>query len=107
MGDSSDLQLATTEAAAAARSRVTIDVTSVPVLSYALAHNGIAVVSQLVLTGGDHPVRHASVHVGVRDAEGPVGNAVELFADVDPGAPTVLTDIGLRLDPAAMLQVEE
>ena len=78
-----------------------------PVLSYALAHNGIAVVSQLVLTGSGAPIRSASVRVGVRDAEGPIGDPVELFADIDPGSTTVLTDVGLRLDPAAMLQVEE
>ncbi|WP_241175725.1 DUF4011 domain-containing protein [Modestobacter sp. KNN46-3] len=92
---------------AATGARVTVEVTAVPVLSYALAHNGIAVVSQLVLTGHDQPVRHASVHVAVRDAQGPIGEAVELFADIDPGHTTVLTDVGLRLDPAAMLQVEE
>src|SRR3954471_2776671 len=107
MGDSSDLQLATTEPVAATRSRVTVDVVSVPVLSYALAHNGIAVVSQLVLTGSGAPIRSASVRVGVRDAEGPIGDPVELLADIDPGSTTVLTDVGLRLDPAAMLQVEE
>jgi len=103
MGDPGDLQLTTADA----ESRVTVDVTAVPVLSYALAHNGIAVVSQLVLTVRGEPVRHASVRVGVRDAEGPIGDAVELFADIDPGHTTVLTDVGLRLDPAAMLQVEE
>ncbi|MCZ2826671.1 MULTISPECIES: DUF4011 domain-containing protein [unclassified Modestobacter] len=106
MTDPADLHPATTDAAAQG-ARVTVEVTAVPVLSYALAHNGIAVVSQLVLTGHDESVRHASVHVAVRDAEGPIGEAVELFADVDPGHTTVLTDVGLRLDPAAMLQVEE
>ncbi|WP_249523002.1 DUF4011 domain-containing protein [Modestobacter marinus] len=106
MTDPADLQPATTDAAAQG-ARVTVEVTAVPVLSYALAHNGIAVVSQMVLTGHDEPVRHASVHVGIRDAAGPIGEAVELFADVDPGHTTVLTDVGLRLDPAAMLQVEE
>src|SRR3954465_10296040 len=106
MGELGVLQVATTDAAAA-RSRVTVDVVSVPVLSYALAHNDIAVVSQLVLTGSGAPIRSASVRVGVRDAEGPIGDPVELLADIDPGSTTVLTDVGLRLDPAAMLQVEE
>ncbi|MCZ2817907.1 DUF4011 domain-containing protein [Modestobacter sp. VKM Ac-2984] len=106
MTDPADLQPTSIDGAAPGP-RVTVDVTAVPVLSYALAHNGIAVVSQLVLTGHDEPVRHASVHVAVRDAEGPIGAAVELFADIDPGHTTVLTDVGLRLDPAAMLQVEE
>ena len=44
----------------------------------------------------------ATVRVGVRDAEGDIGSAVELFADVDPGHTTVLTEVGLRLDPAAV-----
>ncbi|WP_138758541.1 DUF3320 domain-containing protein [Modestobacter altitudinis] len=104
MGNAADLDLPD---AAVAGARVTVDVTSVPVLSYALAHNGVPIVSQLTLTGSGAPVRNVSVHVGVRDAEGPIGAAVELLADVDPGRTTVLTDVGLRLDPAAMLQVEE
>ncbi|MCZ2839913.1 DUF4011 domain-containing protein [Modestobacter sp. VKM Ac-2985] len=106
MTDPAELQPTSIDGAAPGP-RVTVEVTAVPVLSYALAHNGIAVVSQLVLTGHDEPVRHASVHVAVRDAEGPIGEAVEMFADIDPGHTTVLTDVGLRLDPAAMLQVEE
>jgi hypothetical protein len=106
MGDSVDLQLPTTPTESTG-AEITVEVTAVPVLSYALAHNGIAVVSQLVLTGHNQPIRHASVHVGVRDAEGPIGDAVEMFADIDPEHTTVLTDVGLRLDPAAMLQVEE
>ncbi|SDY82747.1 hypothetical protein SAMN05661080_04731 [Modestobacter sp. DSM 44400] len=106
MGDTADLQLYSTGPAAPS-ARVAIELSSVPVLSYALAHNGIPVVSQLTLTGGSAPVRNASVHLGIRDAEGPIGAPVELLADVDPGRTTVLTHVGLRLDPAAMLQVEE
>ncbi|MCW2697991.1 MAG: helicase, partial [Modestobacter sp.] len=105
MGSSTDLQLDPADVSLPAI-RVSVDVTSVPVLSYALAHNGIPVVSQLTLTGTG-TLRNASVHVGVRDSRGPIGASVELLADVDPGRTTVLTDVGLRLDPAAMLQVEE
>ena len=106
MGDTADLQLEPIDTVLPA-SRVTVDVTSVPVLSYALAHNGVPVVSQLTLTGSGAPLRNASVHLGVRDSQGPIGTPVELLADVDPGRTTVLTDVGLRLDPAAMLLVEE
>ncbi|HEV7727474.1 MAG TPA: DUF4011 domain-containing protein [Modestobacter sp.] len=106
MGDTADLQLEPIDPAVTS-ARVSIDLSSVPVLSYALAHNGVPVVSQLTLTGSGAAVRNASVHVGVRDAQGPIGAPVELLADVDPGRTTVLTDVGLRLDPAAMLQVEE
>ena len=85
---------------------VSIEITSTPVLSYALAHNGIPVVPRLALTS-ESTVRGASVRLSVRDAEGPIARPVELLADLDAGRTTVLTDVGLVMDPAAMLQVEE
>ena len=47
------------------------------------------------------------MRLGVRDAEGPIARAVELLVDLDEGRTTVLTDLGLVMDPAAMLHVEE
>ena len=47
------------------------------------------------------------MRLSVRDAEGPIAQAVELLVDLDEGRTTVLTDVGLVMDPAAMLQVEE
>ncbi|WP_347057337.1 DUF4011 domain-containing protein [Blastococcus sp. HT6-30] len=85
---------------------VSIDLTSTPVLSYALAHNRLPVVSRLALTA-DRTLRGLTVRLSVRDAEGPIAQAVELLADVDEGRTTVLTGIGLVMDPAAMLHVEE
>ncbi|MGY1753877.1 DUF4011 domain-containing protein [Blastococcus sp. SYSU D01042] len=85
---------------------VSIEITSTPVLSYALAHNGIPVVPRLALTS-ETTVRAATVRLAVRDAEGPIARPVELLADLDAGRTTVLTDVGLVMDPAAMLQVEE
>ena len=90
----------------APRAAVSIEVTSTPVLSYALAHNRIPVINRLALTS-DGPVRGATVRLGVRDAEGPIARAVELLVDLDEGRTTVLTDLGLVMDPAAMLHVEE
>ncbi|RBY91084.1 DUF4011 domain-containing protein [Blastococcus sp. TF02A-30] len=92
--------------AVAPRAAVSIDLTSTPVLSYALAHNRLPVVSRLALTS-DTTLRGAVVRLSVRDAEGPIAQAVELLADVDAGRTTVLTDVGLVMDPAAMLHVEE
>ncbi|TYP90748.1 DUF4011 domain-containing protein [Blastococcus xanthinilyticus] len=89
-----------------APSAVSIELTSTPVLSYALAHNRLPVVSRLALTA-DRTLRGATVRVSVRDAEGPIAHPVELLADVDEGRTTVLTDLGVVMDPAAMLQVEE
>src|SRR3954467_12317435 len=88
------------------RQAISIEITSTPVLSYALAHNRIPVVSRLALTA-DAPGRGATVRLGVRDAEGPIARSIELLADIDEGRTTVLTDVGLVMDPAAMLHVEE
>src|SRR3954451_21928529 len=90
----------------ASRPAVSLEITSTPVLSYALAHNRIPVVSRLALTA-DGPVRGATVRLSVRDAEGPIAQAVELLVDLDEGRTTVLTDLPLRLDPGAMLQVDQ
>src|SRR4051812_1477452 len=91
----------------APRAAVSIEITSAPVLSYALAHNRVPVVSRLAITNPGSPVRAATVRLGVRDAEGPIARTVELLADLDEGRTTVLTDLGLVMDPAAMLHVEE
>src|SRR3954447_13524223 len=93
--------------AVAPRAAVSIEITSTPVLSYALAHNRVPVVSRLAITNFGGPGRAATVRLGVRDAEGPIARTVELLADLDEGRTTVLTDLGLVMDPAAMLHVEE
>ncbi|SNS80164.1 Part of AAA domain-containing protein [Geodermatophilus pulveris] len=89
------------------RPAVAIQATSTPVLSYALAHNRVPVVSRLAFTNHGGPVRGATVRVGVCDAEGPIGTPVELPVDLDAGQTTVLSDVDLVMDPAAMLQIEE
>src|SRR3954447_22179778 len=89
------------------RAVVSIEITSTPVLSYALAHNRLPVVSRLALTSEGGPLRGATVRLSVRDAEGPIAQAVELLVDLEEGRTTVLTDVGLVMDPAAMLHVEE
>ncbi|MCW2741915.1 MAG: putative ATP-dependent helicase [Blastococcus sp.] len=91
----------------APRAAVSVEITSTPVLSYALAHNRVPVVSRLAITNFGGPVRAATIRLGVRDAEGPIARTVELLADLDEGRTTVLADLGLVMDPAAMLHVEE
>ncbi|TFV48148.1 DUF4011 domain-containing protein [Blastococcus sp. TF02A_35] len=92
--------------AVAPAATVSLELTSTPVLSYALAHNRVPVVSRLALTS-EATLRGVTVRLSVRDAEGPIAHTVELLADVDAGRTTVLTDLGLVMDPAAMLHVEE
>ncbi|TFV63127.1 DUF4011 domain-containing protein [Geodermatophilus sp. DF01-2] len=89
------------------RPAVAIQATATPVLSYALAHNRVPVVSRLAFTNHGSAVRGATVRLGVQDAEGPIGSAVEVLVDLDAGQTTVLSDVGLVMDPAAMLQIEE
>jgi Protein of unknown function (DUF4011)/AAA domain/REase_MTES_1575/Protein of unknown function (DUF3320) len=84
---------------------ITIEAT--PVLSYAMAHNGIPAVSRLVIDGVDADARAARLLLSVSDATGPLATSQELLLDLAAGEPVVLTDLGLTLDPAAMLQVEE
>src|SRR5919112_924686 len=74
----------------APRAAVSIEITSTPVLSYALAHNQVPVVSRLALTNLGGPVRAATVRLGVRDAEGPIAQTVELLADGPDGERVVL-----------------
>ncbi|WP_448627778.1 DUF4011 domain-containing protein [Geodermatophilus sp. URMC 64] len=99
--DTADLRTADVVPAAS----VSVEITSTPVLSYALAHNRVPVVNRLALTSTAQ-VRGATVRLSVRDPEGPIGTAVELTADLDEGRTTVLPDVALTLDPAAMLQVD-
>src|SRR4029079_14572988 len=70
------------------------------------AHNRIPVINRLALTS-DSTVLGATVRLGVRAAEGPIARVVERLVDLDEGRTTVLTDLGLVMDPAAMLHVEE
>src|SRR4051794_12914158 len=100
--ETADLRTGDVVAPAAA---VSIQLTSTPVLSYALAHNRVPVVNRLALTS-TAAVGGAVVRLSVRDPEGPIGSAVELTADLDEGGTTVLSDVALTLDPAAMLQVD-
>src|SRR3954467_8791462 len=100
--DTADLRTGDVVAPVAA---VSIDLTTTPVLSYTLAHNRLPVVNRLALTS-TAAVGGATVRLSVRDPEGSIGSAVELVADLDEGRTTVLPDVALTLDPAAMLQVD-
>src|SRR3954465_7448938 len=87
------------------RQAISIEITSTPVLSYALAHNRIPVVSRLALTA-DATVRRATGRPRRPDRAGPSARSIELLADIDEGRATVLTDVGLVMDPTAMLHVD-
>src|SRR3954453_12403534 len=100
--DTADLRTGDVVAPVAA---VSIDLTTTPVLSYALAHNRIPVVNRLSLTSTP-AAPGATVRLSVRDPEGPIGSAVELPADLDEGRTTVFSDVALGLDRAALRRVD-
>lgn len=89
------------------RAGTTVEVDAAPVLSYPMAHNRLPVVSRIAVHHTGPAVRGAVVQVEVRDVEGRVGTPWEQLVDLETGAQTVLTDVDLRLDPAAVLQIEE
>src|SRR3954451_6744579 len=103
MGTTADLR---TGDVTALPSAVAVEITSTPVLGYALAHNRVPVIHRLALTATGGSVRGATVRLSVRDPEGPLGGAGELLGDLDEDRSTVLTDVALALAPAAMLQVD-
>ncbi|MGQ0572778.1 MAG: DUF3320 domain-containing protein [Pseudonocardia sp.] len=86
---------------------VSITLEARPVLSYAMAHNEIPVISRLVVEGVAADAAGARLCVDVADPTGLIGTSAEILLDLRAGLPTVLTDLTLTLDPAAMLQVEE
>lgn len=86
---------------------ITISLEARPVLSYAMAHNEIPVISRLAIDDVPLDLPAARLRLDVTDATGPVAASQEILLDLQAGRPTVLTDLKLLLDPAAMLQVEE
>ncbi|GAA1256297.1 DUF3320 domain-containing protein [Pseudonocardia aurantiaca] len=87
--------------------RTTITLEARPVLSYAMAHNEIPVISRLAIEHVPTDVQAARLRLEVADASGSIGAPQEILLDLRAGQPTVLTDLKLLLEPAAMLQVEE
>ena len=107
MGNAADLQWSTEGPVPPSSPAIAVDVTVTPVLSYALAHNAVPVVSRLTLTSSTATLRGATLRLSVQDADGAIGGAVERLVDLDAGRTTVLNDVGLALDVAAMAQVQE
>ncbi|TFD05523.1 DUF3320 domain-containing protein [Cryobacterium sp. TMT1-66-1] len=93
------------EAPPAATAHLTI--TSVPFLSYAMAHCRVPIVDEVVIENLGGEARGASLEVDVVTANGSLGGPKVLLADLGEKQSTVLRAIDLILDPARMLAVEE
>ena len=86
---------------------LTVAVQAIEVLSYALAHNRIPVVGQILLDAVTVSVRGADVRVSVHDAQGELSQPCHVAVDLEAGQQTRLRDLTLTLDPGQMSQVEE
>lgn len=84
----------------------TIALTCLPVVSYAMAHNRIPVVDEVAVTA-DRDAEGAVLELAVVDAEGVLSSTCTHVVDLAAGDRTVVADVGLTLDPAQMLQVDE
>ncbi|MGB3374128.1 MAG: DUF3320 domain-containing protein [Microbacterium sp.] len=83
-----------------------ISITTLPVLSYAHAHNSIPVVTSITIDHEGGELRGASLEVEVLCQLGPLGDPRIVIVDLYGNAPTVLRNTELLLDPARMFAVE-
>jgi hypothetical protein len=86
---------------------VSLELAAVPVVSYAMAHNRVSVVTRLVLRNHGVDLRAVTVRLAVRDAEGGLSVPWQRLVDLPVHGEVRFEDVDLFLDPATMLQVEE
>jgi hypothetical protein len=88
-------------------SSVTVTISCAPVISYAMAHNGLTVISDITLTSPTTTARGARLTVGIESALGPIGAPTEYFVDLVAGSETLVPQLDIKVDPSIMLGVEE
>ncbi|WP_166790602.1 MULTISPECIES: DUF3320 domain-containing protein [unclassified Cryobacterium] len=93
--------------AAAAAASARIGISSVPFLSYAMAHCRVPVVDEIVIENLGGEQRAATLEVEVTSAAGSLGAPRVVIVDLGAGQSTTLRTVELVLDPALMLAVEE
>ncbi|OBB77103.1 DUF3320 domain-containing protein [Mycobacterium sp. 852014-52144_SCH5372336] len=84
-----------------------IEIHAVTDLSYPMAHCRIPVIDHITVESKGPDLRGAVVQVDVISAQGSHGGPQEVFLDLAANKPTILRDVDLKLDPAAMLQVSD
>ncbi|MBK7820484.1 MAG: DUF4011 domain-containing protein [Tessaracoccus sp.] len=88
-------------------SQVTVTAVVTPVISHAMAHTGISPVRQIEVTNAGPAREAAELSVSVVDTQGALSRPWTRLLDLAADSSIVLNDIGLRLLPEAMEQVEE
>ncbi len=84
----------------------TIEATVLPVLSYAMVHNGIGLVSEVTVSG-PHDIDGASLSIQVRDDDGVLNRPFMITMNLVGGTPSTLTGPAIELDGATISQVSE
>ena len=87
--------------------RPAIEVTSVDLVNYALAHNRVPMVQHVTITNPTDVELECALTVELSDSEGSLAVPWERSLTLRAGEQRTLDDINLRADPAALLQVEE
>jgi hypothetical protein len=84
-----------------------IEIHAMSDLSYPMAHCRIPVIDHITIHNTGADLRGAVVEVDVVSALGSHGGPQEIYVDLGANKPTILRDVDLKLDPAAMLRVDE
>ena len=74
-------------------------------VSYALAHNAIAVVHRVDIGNAGPAIAAATLRIQLQDADGPLGAVTDSLVDLPTGGTNALRRPQLLLDPAAMARV--
>ncbi|GAB2776679.1 DUF3320 domain-containing protein [Nocardioides salsibiostraticola] len=83
-----------------------ISFTSKETLSYAMAHNRVAVLDSIEIEHAGSGAQGCELVVTLEDAQGPIGHPHRQFIDLAPGTQRIQHP-AISLDPAGLLQVDE
>jgi hypothetical protein len=90
-----------------APTQVSLQLDVIPVLSYAAAHNRLAVVNSVTIVNDGPAQRGAVMRLEARSALGLLSIPFERMVDLAASSSVTLTDLPMLLDAEQMLQVEE
>jgi len=86
---------------------VDVEVQATSVVSLAMVHNRVPLVRAVRLTNHGGERRGAAVRVAIHDDEGRLSRPWEALVDLPEDGSVELTEVDLRMDGDAMLQLEE
>ncbi|MCS5733770.1 DUF4011 domain-containing protein [Herbiconiux daphne] len=90
-----------------ASARVTLNLTTAGVVSYALANARLSALESVTITNPGPMLRAASLEIEATDAFGSLGSPSTTLIDLAEQATVTLSELSLYLDPAKMLAVDE